>query len=170
MNPGSDSGCEAPLSKTAREAIESEVRKYPEGHRQSAVMSALRIAQKEKGWLSSATIEKVADHLGIPAIRAYEVATFYNMYDLKPVGRHKVCICTNLPCALMGSVKTADRLKEALGIGFGETTPDGQFTLKEGECFGACGDAPVVIVDNERMHCKVTAGKVEDFLKGFSES
>lgn len=154
-----------PLSQEARDAIDRELRKYPPDKRQSAVMSALRIAQKERGWLSTETIAQVAEHLGIPEIRAYEVATFYSMYDLKPVGRHKLCICTNLPCALMGAVTTAERLKDTLGIGFGETTADGMFTLKEGECFGACGDAPVVIVNNERMHSKVDPDKVGQFLE-----
>jgi len=156
---------EPPLSEEARAAIDRELEKYPKNRRQSAVMSALRIVQKERRWLSSESIGQVADYLGIPAIRAYEVATFYNMYDLKPVGRRKLCICTNLPCALMGSVSTAEKLKETLGVGFGETTPDGMFTLQEGECFGACCDAPLVIVDNERMRTKVTPEKVEGLLE-----
>lgn len=163
--PAPSEGQEPPLSRESRDAIDRELRKYPPNKRQSAVMSALRIAQKERGWLSTGTIAQVAHYLGIPEIRAYEVATFYSMYDLEPVGRHKLCICTNLPCALMGSATTAERLKEALGIGFGETTPDGAFTLKEGECFGACGDAPVVIVNNEKMHAKVTPDSVEKFLE-----
>ena len=160
------SGREPLLSRESLDAIDRELRKYPPEHRQSAVMSALRIAQKEKGWLSNETIEHVAGYLGVPAIRALEVATFYNMYDLKPVGRHKLCVCTNIPCALMGAVTTAEKLKETLGIGFGETTPDGEFTLVEGECFGACCDAPLVIVNNERMHTKITAPKVGEFLDG----
>lgn len=152
------------LSEEAYAAIERECAKYPKKQRQSAIMAALRIAQGCHGWLSREVIAHVADIIGVPAIRAYEVATFYNMYDLKPVGKHKLCVCTNIPCALMGSCNTAQQLKEKLGIGFGETTLDGNFTLVEGECFGACGDAPVVIENNTKMHTKVTAESVEEFL------
>jgi NADH-quinone oxidoreductase subunit E len=87
----------------------------------------------------------------MPAVQVYEVATFYAMYNLRPAGRHKITICTNLPCALSGATKAALHLKDKLGVDFGETTPDGAFTLKEGECMGACGDAPVLLVDNKRM-------------------
>ena len=129
-------------------------------------MSALRIAQKEKRWLAGETISFVADYLQLPAIRAYEVATFYNMYDTKPVGRNKLCLCTNLPCALMGAMKTKTALEAALGIKFGETSADGEWTLKEGECFGACGDAPAIIVNNEKMHAKITPGQCRGVFGG----
>ena len=156
---------ERPLPDGAYDQIERECAKYPREQRQSGIMAALRIAQGcNGGWLSKELISHVADVIGVPEIRAYEVATFYNMYDLEKVGKHKLCVCTNLPCALMGSVRTADRLKERLGVGFGGTTEDGMFTLVEGECFGACGDAPVVIENNTRMHAKVTADKVDGFL------
>ena len=152
------------LSKESLAAIDREVAKYPKGKQASAVMSALRIAQKERGWLRQETVAFVADYLKIPAIRALEVATFYNMYDTKPVGRRKLCLCTNLPCALRGAMKTRAALEDALGIKCGETTADGEWTLQEGECFGACGDAPVVIADNEKMHAHITPDKVPDFL------
>lgn len=158
------SGESGALSAESLSAIDREVAKYPKGRQSSAVMSALRIAQKEKGWLSAEVIEYVAAYLQIPAIRALEVATFYNMYDLRPVGRHKLCICTNLPCALMGADETASALKKELGIDYGETTSDGEWTLKEGECFGACADAPLIIVNNEKMHEKITANKIPQFL------
>ncbi|HEY8243351.1 MAG TPA: NADH-quinone oxidoreductase subunit NuoE, partial [Casimicrobiaceae bacterium] len=119
--------------------------------RQSAVMSALTIAQRERGWLSDAAMDEVAAILGMPPVAVYEVATFYTMYDLKPTGRFKLTLCTNLPCALSGATEAAEQLKRRLGIGFGETTSDGRFTLKEGECMGACGDAPVLLVNNHRM-------------------
>lgn len=157
------------LSAESLAAIDREITKYPPGKGASAVMSALRIAQKEKGWLARETIEFVASYLAIPEIRAYEVATFYNMYDLKPVGRRKLCLCTNLPCALVGAMKTAAALKQQLGANFGETTADGAWTLREGECFGACGDGPVIIVNNEKMHKKITADKVADFLRAAQE-
>ena len=139
------------LSKDAIQRIERELAKYPADRKQSAVMAALIVAQDEKGWLSTETMNEVAEYLGMPPIAVYEVASFYTMYNLKPVGRHKLTICTNLPCGLQGSLAAADHLKARLGIDFNETTPDGRFTLKEGECMGACGDAPVMIVNNTRM-------------------
>jgi NADH-quinone oxidoreductase subunit E len=139
------------LSDDALRRIDREVAKYPADQKQSAVMSALAIAQDEHGWLSAEVIDAVARHLGMPTIAVYEVASFYSMYNLKPTGRFKLTICTNLPCALQGASLAAQHLKQRLGIGFGETTGDGTFTLKEGECMGACGDAPVVLVNNKRM-------------------
>lgn len=139
------------LSAEALRKIDREVAKYPAGQKQSAVMAALVIAQDEKGWLPQETIAAVAGYLGMPPVAAYEVASFYNMYDLHPVGKYKLTVCTNLPCALSGGVHAADYLKEKLGIDFNETTADGRFTLKEGECMGACGDAPVMLLNNKRM-------------------
>ena len=153
------------LSAAARAAIDREIEKYPAGKQASAVMGALRIAQREKGYLAPETIEYVAAYLSLPAIRAYEVATFYNMYDLKPVGKHKLCLCTNLPCLLNGAAKTAVALKDQLGIGFGETSSGGEWTLVEGECFGACVAAPAIIVNNETMHENISADKVAGFLR-----
>ena len=138
------------LSVAARAKIERETTKYPPEQRQSAVMSALAIAQDEHGWLSNEVMEEVAKVLGMPPVAVYEVATFYAMYNLKPIGRHKVTVCTNLPCALSGGADAAEYLKKKLGVDFNETSADG-FTLKEGECMGACGDAPVLLVDNKRM-------------------
>ena len=139
------------LTDDARRQIDREVAKYPSDQKQSAVMSALAIAQDEHGWLPPEVMDAVAGQLGMPAVAVYEVASFYAMYNLKPTGRYKLTICTNLPCALQGAGAAAKHLKERLGIGFGETTGDGLFTLKEGECMGACGDAPVVLVNNKRM-------------------
>jgi len=152
------------LSPEALASIDRELAKYPPDHKQSAVMSALRIAQEERGWLAKETIDFVAQYLGIPAIAAYEVATFYSMYNLEPVGRHKICICTNLPCALSGANEAAEHLKQRLGVGFGETTPDGRFTLKEYECMGACGDAPVLMVNNRRLYSLMSAEKIDKLL------
>lgn len=145
--------------------IERETAKYPADQRQSAVMSALAIAQDQLGWLPDEAIEAVAQALGMPAVAAYEVATFYNMYDLKPVGRHKVTVCTNLPCALSGGVDAAEHLKRRLGVGFNETTADGCVTLKEGECMGACGDAPVLLVDNKRMCSRMSDEKLDALVE-----
>ena len=153
------------LSAESIAKIEYELTKYPADRRQAAVMSALRIAQAEKGWLSNETIAWVADYLGIPAIAAMEVATFYNMYELEPVGRHKITICTNISCMLRDSDVIVDHLKKRLGIGFNETTADGRFTLKEGECMGACGGAPLFHINNTRMCEFLTPEKVDDILK-----
>ncbi len=139
------------LSAEALLKIDHEVAKYPPDRKQSAVMSALAIAQDEKGWLAPETMDFVARYLEMPAVAVYEVATFYAMYNMKPTGRWKLTVCTNLPCALQDANKAAAHLKSRLGIGFGETTEDGMFTLQEGECMGACGDAPVVLVNNKRM-------------------
>jgi len=139
------------LSDDAMKKIDREIAKYPADKKQSAVMSALAIAQDEHGWLATETMDFVAHYLGMPPVAVYEVASFYTMYNLKPTGKYKITICTNLPCALQDAVDSADYLKERLGIGFGETTADGQITLMQGECFGACGDAPVLLVNNKRM-------------------
>src|SRR5665811_1669093 len=128
------------LSPDALKKIDREVAKYPPDQKQSAVMAALAVAQDEQGWLPTETMDFVAEYLGMPPIAVYEVASFYAMYNLKPVGRHKITVCTNLPCALSGGARAAAHLKSRLGIDFNQTTADGRFTLKEGECMGACGD------------------------------
>jgi len=149
--------------------IDREVAKYPADQKQSAVMAALRIAQQEKGWLAPETIEFVANYLGMPAMAAYEVASFYNMYDLQPVGEHKLTVCTNLPCALSGGADAGEYLKRKLGIEFNQTTSDGKFTLKEGECMGACGDAPVLLVNNHRMCCRMTEAQMDQLISELSK-
>ena len=152
------------LSADALALIDIEVAKYPPDQKQSAVMGALRIAQTERGWLKPEMIEFVAHYLSMPPIAAYEVATFYNMYDTRPVGRHKITLCTNLPCMLMGAGEIRDHLTAKLGVGFGETTEDGRFTLREGECMGACGDAPMCLYNNHTMHTHLTPEKIDELL------
>jgi len=152
------------LSEDALKKIDREVNKYPADQKQSAVMAALAIAQDEKGYLAQETIAAVADYLGMAPMAAFEVASFYNMYDLAPVGKYKLTVCTNLPCALSGGVHAADYLKQKLGIGFNETTPDGLITLKEGECMGACGDAPVLLMNNKRMCSFMTTEAMDKLL------
>lgn len=153
------------LSAEALRRIDLEVAKYPEGHKQSALMAALRIAQEEKGHLASETIAFVAEYLELPPIAAFEVASFYNMYNLEPVGKYKLVVCTNLPCQLSGGQHAVEYLKHKLGIELGETTPDGKFTLKEGECMGACGDAPVMLVNDRRMCCFMTPNEIDRLLE-----
>ncbi len=152
------------LSPDALAKIDKAVVKYPPTEKQSAVMAALTIAQDEKGWLSTETMDFVAQYLGMAPVAVYEVATFYTMYNMKPVGKYKLTICTNLPCALQGATLAAEHLKQALGIGFNETTADGLFTLKEGECLGACGDAPVLLQNNKRMLCAMSQEKIDHLL------
>ena len=157
------------LSQASLDKIAIEVAKYPPEQAQSAVMGALRIAQNETGWVSPEVMTEVAHILGMPPVAVQEVATFYNMYDLKPVGKHKITVCTNLPCALSGGVAAADYLKQKLGIGFNETTADGQFTLKEGECMGACGDAPVLLHNNHKMCSFMSTEKLDAMLQELSQ-
>ncbi len=153
------------LSLDSLAKIDKAVAKYPPEEKQSAVMAALTIAQDEKGWLSNETMDFVAHYLDMPPVAVYEVASFYTMYDMKPIGRHKLTICTNLPCALSGANDAAVYLKQKLGIGFGETTADGRFTLKEGECLGACGEAPVLLRNNKQMLCGMTPGKLDVLIE-----
>ena len=152
------------LSEAARTKIDREVAKYPPEHKQSAVMAALAIVQDEQGWLSPENMSDVAGYLGMAPVAVEEVATFYNMYELAPGGKYRLCICTNLPCALSGAGEAAAHLKRRLGIGWNETTADGCFTLKEGECFGACGDAPVLLQNNKRMLCAMSPEKIDRLL------
>ena len=139
------------LSQECYKKIDRELAKYPADQRQSAVMAALAHAQVEQGWLSPETMQ--------------EVATFYNMYNLKPVGKAKITVCTNLPCALSGGERAGQYLKDKLGIDYRETTADGQFTLVEGECMGACGDAPVLLVSNKTMCSWMSNEKIDAMLE-----
>jgi NADH-quinone oxidoreductase subunit E len=152
------------LSAESLQKIDREIAKYPADQKQSAVMAALAIAQDEKSWLARETIEFVAHYLGMAPIAAYEVASFYNMYHLEPVGKYKLTVCTNLPCALSGGVHAADYLKQKLAVEFNQTTADGRFTLKEGECMGACGDAPVILVNNKRMCSFMLPEQIDSLL------
>ena len=153
------------LNAASLQEIEREAAKYPPEQRQSAVMSALRIAQEQHGWLPNELMEEVATVLRMPPVWVYEVATFYNMYNLKKPGKYKVTICTNLPCALSGAQEAAGHLKRRCGVEhFGETSADGLFTVKEGECMGACGDAPVMLVNNHRMVSFMTPDKIDKLV------
>jgi NADH-quinone oxidoreductase subunit E len=132
------------LTPASRAEIDTWVAKYPAERKQSAVMAALRIAQDQNGgWLTTELMDAVAAYLGMAPIAVYEVATFYSMYQLEPVGRHRINVCTNISCLLRGSEEVVDHLQKRLGVKLGETTADGRFTLKEVECLGACVNAPV---------------------------
>ena len=153
------------LTPDSLKKIDREIAKYPPEHKQSAVMSALTIAQDEKGWLSSETLDFVARYLGMAPVAVYEAASFYTMYNLAPVGRYKLTLCTCLPCGLQGALAAADHLRDKLGIDFNETTRDGRFTLKEGECMGACAMAPVLLVNNKQMHDYMSHDKLDRLLE-----
>ena len=158
------------LSADIRSKIDRELAKYPPDQKQSAVMHALAAAQDEHGWLSTDIMDAVAHYLGMPPVAVYEVATFYTMYNVKPQGRFKLVICTNLPCALSGANVAAKHLQDKLGVGFGETTKDGKFTLKEGECMGACGDAPVLIVNDRRMCGFMSNERLDELVSDLSQA
>ncbi len=149
------------LSEQAYQKIDRELAKFPADQRQSAIMASLAIAQEEKGWLATEIIEDVANYIGVPPIAVQEVATFYNMFDVKPVGKNKIAVCTNLPCALRDGDRAGEYLKRKLGVDYRQTTADGQFTLVEGECMGACGDSPVLIVNNKHMCVRMTDEKLD---------
>jgi NADH-quinone oxidoreductase subunit E len=152
------------LNKESRSDIDRWVAKYPADRKSSAVMAALRIAQDQNGgYLTNDLIEAVAEYLEMEPIAAYEVATFYSMYERDPVGRHKICVCTNISCMLCGSDEVVAHLEKRLGIKLGETTEDGRFTLKEVECLGACVDAPMFEVA-KTYHGKLTAEKIDKIL------
>ena len=149
-----------------RAEIDQWVAKYPDEWQQSACMAALRIVQDASGGsLTTELMDQVADYLDMPPIAVYEVATFYSMYEHKPVGRHKICLCTNISCMINGSDNIYDHLKDRLGIGFGEVTEDGKFSIKEVECLGACGGAPMMQI-GRNYYENLTPELVDRILDG----
>lgn len=132
-------------------------------------MASLTIAQEEKGWLSTETIEDVANYLGLPPVMIQEVATFYDMYHLEPVGKYTISVCTNLPCALRDGVKSGQYLKDKLGIDYGQTTPDGLFTIEECECLGSCGDSPLMLVNNHHMCVRMEPERIDAMLEALKD-
>lgn len=152
------------IDDTSREEIDTWVAKYPAEQKQSAVMPALRIMQDASGgWLTSDVMDAIAEYLEMPAISVYEVATFYSMYEMNEVGKHKICVCTNVSCMLCGSDEIVSHLNKKLGIRFGEVTGDGRFSLKEVECLGACGGAPMFQI-GRNYYENLTPAKVDEIL------
>jgi NADH-quinone oxidoreductase subunit E len=153
------------LSQKLKAEIDLWVAKFPHDQKQSAVLPALRLAQEENsGWLSEEIMRLIADYLNMSFIAVYEVASFYSMYELKPVGKHKLAICTNISCMLAGSDKIVKHLNKKLNIKLGETTEDKRFTLKEVECLGACANAPVMHI-GQSYHEDLTPEKVDKILE-----
>jgi len=149
-----------------REQIDTWVAKYPDGWQQSACMAALMFVQDMNGGhLTKELMDQVADYLDMPAIAVYEVATFYSMYEHKPVGRHKICLCTNVSCMINGSDSVLEHLSNRLGISFGQVTGDGKFSLKEVECLGACGGAPMMQIGHTYYE-NLTPELVDQILDG----
>lgn len=154
------------LSDKVKSEIDHWLLKFPANERRSAVVAALLSAQQEnQGWLSEDLMEAVALYLKIPKIEVFEVATFYDMYELKPIGRHKIALCTNVSCQLRGAADIESALYDRLGIRLGETTADGQFTLREAECLGACANAPVCQVDNDAYYEDLTRDKILNLIE-----
>ena len=161
MQPGSRAELITPES---RALIDRWMAKYPPEQRQAAVMAALNIVQQQNGgWLTTELMDAVAEYLQMPRIAVYEVASFYTLYDLEPVGRHKIYVCTNIACMLCGSEVIVEHLQKKLGIKLGETTADGKFTLKESECLAACAGAPMFMVDRTYYE-NLTPDKVDAIL------
>jgi len=155
----------AALTDQSIAAIEQEIAKYPAERKASAIMAGLRIAQEQHGWLAPELIAEVADQVGVPSVRAMEVAKFYSMYHLQPVGRHVIFLCTNLSCMLRGSDSILGHLQQRLGIKLDQTTEDGKFTLKEVECLAACGGAPMMQVDKDYYE-NLTPDRIDEILDG----
>ena len=139
------------LSDDMKRRFDAEVAKYPAEQRQSAVMACLAIVQQEAGHVSAEAEKAVAAHLGMAPIAVHEVTTFYNMYNQQPVGRFKLNVCTNLPCALRDGEKALEHLCSRLGVEEGGTSADGLVTVQKSECLGACADAPVMLVNDRQM-------------------
>ena len=154
------------INASSREEIDLWIAKYPEDQKQSAVMSALRIVQDQNGgWLTTELMDAVALYLDMDKIHVYEVATFYSMYEHKPVGRHKICVCTNISCMVCGSGEIVSHLEDKLDIKLGETTEDNRISLKEVECLGACSGAPMLQI-GENYYENLDAEKIDKILDG----
>ncbi len=152
------------LSVKTREKIDKALLKYPADQKQSAIKTALHAAQEQNnGWLSERLLAAVADYLSMPRIAVYEVASFYTMFNLQPVGKYRIDICTNISCLLCGSKPLVEHLKQRLSIEFGETTADGKFTLREVECLAACGGAPALQI-NKDYHEGMSVEKIDKLL------
>ena len=169
MNSDTNHSPQASLSAATLERFAREVAKYPPAGKQSAVMACLAIVQQDEGLVSEQREREIAAYLGMAPIAVHEVTTFYNMYNQRPVGKYKLNVCTNLPCQLRDGQAALGYLETKLGVEMGGTTPDGKFTLKEGECFGACGDAPVLLVNNHRMCSFMSREKIDQLIEELSK-
>ncbi|OGT68431.1 MAG: NADH dehydrogenase [Gammaproteobacteria bacterium RIFCSPHIGHO2_12_FULL_45_9] len=153
------------IAPEVKAEIDLWVAKYPEGCHQSALIAALLLVQQQNGgWLSNSAIQATANYLNLPEITAFEAATFYDLYHLEPIGKHKISVCTNLSCTLRGSDELLACLRQRLGIGPDETTTDGRYTIREVECLAACAGAPMCQVDDQAYHENLTPEKLNALL------
>jgi NADH-quinone oxidoreductase subunit E len=158
------------ITPALRAGFDREVAKYPPEQRQSAVIACLTIVQREYGFVSGESEKEVAQYLGMPPIAVHEVTTFYNMYNQQPVGKYKLNVCTNLPCQLRDGARALRYLEHRLGIKMGETTSDGLFTLQQSECLGACGDSPVMLVNDTTMCSFMSNEKLDQLVDGLKKA
>jgi len=161
---------EAPLSEATLARFARETAKYHADQRQSAVMACLAIVQQERGWVSPQSELAVAEYLGMPPMAVHEVTTFYNMYNQQPVGKFKLNVCTNAPCMFAGGPQALDHLCDTLGVRPGGTTADGMFTVQPCECLGACGDAPVMLVNDRNMCSFMSNDKLDQLVDGLRKA
>jgi NADH-quinone oxidoreductase subunit E len=155
-----------PLSAATIARFDRELAKYPGDQKQSAVMACLAIVQQEQGFVSADSERAIAAHLDMAPMAVHEVSTFYNMYNLQPVGKYKINVCTNLPCQLRHGQGALEYVCKKLGVDVGGTTPDGMFTVQPGECMGACGDAPVLLVNDRNMCSYMSHDKIDQLIDG----
>ena len=158
------------ISDAAKLRFAIEVAKYPADQKQSAVMACLAIVQQENGFVSPQSERAVADYLGMAPIAVHEVSTFYNMYNLQPVGKYKLNVCTNLPCQLRDGARALHHLEHKLGITMGETTADGMVTLQQSECLGACADSPVLLVNDRTMCSFMSNERLDELVDGLRKA
>jgi NADH-quinone oxidoreductase subunit E len=159
-----------PLSADMLARFAREVTKFPSEQKQSAVMACLSIVQQERGWISRDAEDEIAAYLGMPPIAVYEVTTFYNMYNQQPVGKFKINVCTNLPCQLRDGQQALAHICKKLGVAVGGTTADGQFTVQQSECLGACADAPVMLVNDREMISFMSNDRIDDLLATLAQA
>jgi NADH-quinone oxidoreductase subunit E len=159
-----------PLAAEILERFAREVAKFPPEQKQSAVMACLTIVQAERGWISRDSEDEIAAYLGMAPIAVYEVTTFYNMYNQQPVGKFKINVCTNLPCQLREGQAALAHICKKLGVAVGGTTADGQFTVQQSECLGACADSPVMLVNDREMISFMSNDRIDDLLATLAQA
>ena len=160
----------AMLSEAAARAFAREIAKYPPEGKASAVIACLAVLQEEHGFISQESEELVAEALDMPVIAVHEVTTFYNMFNQVPVGRVKLNVCTNLPCQLRDGQAALAHICKKLGVAVGGTTADGQFTVQQSECLGACADAPVMLVNDREMISFMSNDRIDDLLATLAQA
>jgi NADH-quinone oxidoreductase subunit E len=170
MNQPATTPAHVPLSAATLERFAREVAKFPANQKQSAVMACLTIVQQERGWVSRESEDEVAAYLGMAPIAVYEVTTFYNMYNQQPVGKFKINVCTNLPCQLRDGQAALAHICKKLGVAVGGTTADGQFTVQQSECLGACADSPVMLVNDREMISFMSNDRIDDLLATLAQA